>query len=284
VLRGVTYRAPWHDGENVAECMVTRQVDPMVLVRRQSWNTNALAPYITYGVSYDADPSKPTELLQGYAWDRCEGLDPECACGFYAYHSGDVYYATAGPGCRVQGVIEGYGRMILGTKGYRAQKARILAICGPPPTEATTRRRAAQANRDAVARSLKQLELIAALPAKADRHLAIMTIASAFLAALAPGMIRPAALALCGFVGATLLVVKRARSEGVDEARLSLEEELEKLDATLAGMPNDYYEYVEKAKARYPGVEFFTDVAEMQAKYPVESLADLAHEAGESNG
>jgi hypothetical protein len=283
VLRGVTYRAPWRDGENVAECMVTRQVDPMVGLRN-SWQSNAMPPYTTSGVAFADDPDEPPAIQQGFEWDRCGGLDPECGCGFYAYHSGDVYYATSGPGCRVQGIVEAYGRMVLGTKGYRAQKARILAICAPPATEATVRRRGVQANRDSVARSLKQLEFLASLPDRADRHLAVMTVASAFLAALAPSLIRPAMLALCGFVGVSMLVLRRARRDGVEATRLALEEELEKLDSTLRSMPNDYYEYVERAKAVYPSVEFFTDPAEMHAKYPVESLSTLASEVRESDG
>jgi hypothetical protein len=282
VLRGVTYRAPWVDGENVAECMVTRQVDPMAPLRN-TWCSSSMPPYTTSGVAFDADASKPPEVQQGYEWDRCDGLDPECGCGFYAYHSGDVYYATAGPGCRVQGIIEAYGRMVLGTKGYRAQKARIVAICAPPSNEISVRRRGVQATRDSVARSLTQLELLAALPAKADKHLAIMTVASAFLAALAPGLLRPAALAVCGFVGASLVVLRRARREGVEATRLSLERELEALDGTLRSMPNDYWDFVEKAKARYPSVEFFTDPAEMHLKYPTESLTELARQVSESN-
>jgi hypothetical protein len=48
-----------------------------------------------------------------------------CSCGFYAYLNGFNEYNHA---TRVTGVIEGYGETLIGSRGFRAQKARILAI------------------------------------------------------------------------------------------------------------------------------------------------------------
>lgn len=52
-------------------------------------------------------------------------------CGFYAYFDGcdDGGYGSTDPG--VCGVIEGYGEVLIGTKGFRAKKARILALAVP---------------------------------------------------------------------------------------------------------------------------------------------------------
>lgn len=50
-----------------------------------------------------------------------------CSCGFYAYlddKHGDV-------GGEVRGVIEGYGRVTVGSRGFRAEKAKILALVVP---------------------------------------------------------------------------------------------------------------------------------------------------------
>jgi hypothetical protein len=48
-----------------------------------------------------------------------------CRCGFYAYHvkrdGGDFSGA-------VDGIVEGYGVVTVGSKGFRCQKARILAL------------------------------------------------------------------------------------------------------------------------------------------------------------
>lgn len=49
-----------------------------------------------------------------------------CGCGFWAYWKADDA-ARHGQGYIV-GVIEGYGRTRIGTKGFRCQKARILGI------------------------------------------------------------------------------------------------------------------------------------------------------------
>lgn len=48
-----------------------------------------------------------------------------CSCGFYAYLNGFNEYNHY---TRVTGVIEGYGETLIGSRGFRAQKARILAI------------------------------------------------------------------------------------------------------------------------------------------------------------
>lgn len=65
--------------------------------------------------------------------DRC-GSSPgkNCTCGFYATHI--PFYATHIPlpwRGSVIGVIEASGRVIIGTQGFRAQKARIVAVVDP---------------------------------------------------------------------------------------------------------------------------------------------------------
>jgi hypothetical protein len=51
-----------------------------------------------------------------------------CMCGFYAYHDGTNTYAGT---VTISGIMMGYGRCVHGTKGFRAEKARILAIVKP---------------------------------------------------------------------------------------------------------------------------------------------------------
>lgn len=51
-----------------------------------------------------------------------------CACGFYAYLDGTNTYAKRD---RVTAVIEGYGVCTVGERGFRAEKARLLAIVLP---------------------------------------------------------------------------------------------------------------------------------------------------------
>lgn len=52
----------------------------------------------------------------------------ECSCGWWAYWGERNTYAGEG---RVAGVIEGYGRTIVGSRGFRSARARIAALTIP---------------------------------------------------------------------------------------------------------------------------------------------------------
>lgn len=49
----------------------------------------------------------------------------DCMCGFYAYLTGHNEYHTDD---RATGIIEGWGEVLIGTKGFRATKARVVAL------------------------------------------------------------------------------------------------------------------------------------------------------------
>lgn len=53
--------------------------------------------------------------------------DENCGCGFWAYWT--VNAAPLYGQRRVMGVVEGYGRTLIGDKGFRCEKARIVALC-----------------------------------------------------------------------------------------------------------------------------------------------------------
>jgi hypothetical protein len=61
------------------------------------------------------------------------GIDPDCECGFYAYTNTaeDNPYLRTDRNLHVQGVIQGWGRTVIGTKGFRCTLARIVAIVLP---------------------------------------------------------------------------------------------------------------------------------------------------------
>lgn len=132
-LHGSVHPVEWSAGENVARCIFA----------------NALIRRILKGDDGDGDHDL---------------LSLDCTCGFYAYFDGvhaENYRdrrahnvgvdrlredATDRPRdererllderdltgtCDVVGVIEGYGRIVVGDKGFRAEKARILAIARP---------------------------------------------------------------------------------------------------------------------------------------------------------
>lgn len=71
---------------------------------------------------------QPTDIVGG----REHGLltpVPECDCGFWAYANGDHIVCVHGPA--VLGIIEGWGRMVIGPHGFRSQYARIVALSFP---------------------------------------------------------------------------------------------------------------------------------------------------------
>jgi hypothetical protein len=47
----------------------------------------------------------------------------DCTCGFYG-----VFYPSLIPTRHVFGVVEAYGRVVVGPKGFRAARARVLAL------------------------------------------------------------------------------------------------------------------------------------------------------------
>ena len=58
--------------------------------------------------------------------------DPDCVCGFYAYTSPEsLSRNSTGWTYVVFGIIKAYGRVTQGTKGFRAEKADILALTRP---------------------------------------------------------------------------------------------------------------------------------------------------------
>lgn len=100
------YGGQWEPGvENVAHCR---------------------APVSTT-VTYD-----PSAILvpQAFYPPRHRSPDDTCTCGFYAYWSTNpqIPFMPTPNELSVLGVIEGYGRCLIGEKGLRCEKARIRGV------------------------------------------------------------------------------------------------------------------------------------------------------------
>lgn len=98
----------WVAGENVAECQ--RQDPFMISLGGVQYRMNPLTLAIE-------SPTTP---------ERCDVVHPDCTCGFYAYWTVDAASVTRD--CNVIGVVEAYGKVTVGEKGFRAEKAKILAV------------------------------------------------------------------------------------------------------------------------------------------------------------
>jgi hypothetical protein len=71
------------------------------------------SPASIRGAGEDIEVSQPPHSLE------------TCTCGFYGYFDGSDDYHDNG---RITAVVEAYGEVIIGTRGFRAMKARILAV------------------------------------------------------------------------------------------------------------------------------------------------------------
>jgi len=87
-LTGVSFKKVWLPGENQAKCYAESDGHPEIL---------------DFGAHL-----------------------PECVCGFYGYYDGSNDYRQSET--TITGVIEGYGSTVIGSRGFRCAKARIVAL------------------------------------------------------------------------------------------------------------------------------------------------------------
>jgi hypothetical protein len=122
-LRGVVHHHIWRPGENVAKC----QVDPMTrALTKRLYGGLIHGLYAGTYTAVEVPAEKPEPPAEPPKHDMAK-----CACGFYGFLDGSADYHNPG---RVEGVIEAYGDVHLGTRGFRATKARIIALCVPEPS------------------------------------------------------------------------------------------------------------------------------------------------------
>lgn len=109
-LQPVAHQPLWVAGENVAECLGFPSENQ---VERRTGEAYAL------------------RVERERAWKSNHAM-ADCGHGFYAYYSSDNALRSAYAYPVVTGVIEGYGETFIGTKGFRASKARVVALSVEP--------------------------------------------------------------------------------------------------------------------------------------------------------
>lgn len=144
-LRGLAYPATWEVGENVATCYRAERVEeipPPPAASYGGWTvyngqiTFHNGAHLQFGSPWNWYQGRGAELVEGWRHIPCSGVEPDCSCGFYAYHNrAQADQELFNPfNMHAVGVVEGYGRVVLGPLGWRAQKARIVALATPYPT------------------------------------------------------------------------------------------------------------------------------------------------------
>lgn len=153
-LTGVSYKQVWTPGENVAICRRGDDDSWSSIGRLMAATYRFNVPTINYVVDYAAAEEKKrswTDAILGTSPHAAraaeeavkraeeerkekERLEAEkkardtltdCSHGFYGYYDGSNDYYKQG---MVMGVVEGYGETVIGTRGFRCMKARIVAL------------------------------------------------------------------------------------------------------------------------------------------------------------
>jgi len=116
-------RIPFAPGENVAACYANR---PLTVGDPAASNTfiGGTVHMSTRGIVWVPGPAESQFTARAHP----AGVK-DCVCGFYAYFDGSNAYHT---GHTVAAIIEGYGRCTIGTRGFRAEKARLVALIVKP--------------------------------------------------------------------------------------------------------------------------------------------------------
>ena len=104
-LRGVTHDAVWTPGENIAE-------------HRSESFARGLISLSASGIQIRG-PETVTGNPQPHDFKACSH------CGFYAYFADNGMYVRS---AEVKAIIEGYGTVHVGSDGFRAGKARVVAL------------------------------------------------------------------------------------------------------------------------------------------------------------
>lgn len=262
ILRGVTYPQAWHPGENIAKCLVAR-LDGSEADLQEGYF------YQVAGIGIDDTMEAVPRVMAGYAAKGCgngnldSAMDAACSCGFYAYHSKNAVGYSTRHGARVLALIEGYGKVVVGALGFRAQKARIVAIVPPTPHEASQRRRDME-------RAISDIDEVL----HEDAEKPALTQGTAIVAGL--GLATSVLAPLFGgalLVGAGYNHFATARTR--EYARNQLELQRKKMVREYDAMPNDYVETMARFRENYPEVEMHDTAAEMLGKRPLVSLTHL---------
>lgn len=190
-----------------------------------------------------------------------------CFCGFYGYYANQRNtYADSmwmiGE-CPVSGVVEAYGKTVLGTKGFRASKARIVALCLPP-------------YRDPVA-DIKASWLVRRIERTHDWDRSSYGTDAYDIA----GWVTCAlSLAASGFVvmlpwlAPLLAALFVAGAYTVWSSFKAIDYHYDLLIARKFG-PRDWTERYEKVRARYPDIPVYDTVEAMLAAHPVTPPPDV---------
>lgn len=124
-LTGVSYPEVWKPGVNHARCSrMSRPLDPY------SYLAAAVAGFGVMDVQRAMrrkEVSSPPVSLTKKPQHRAGEMP--CSCGYYAYF--DRGHNPHHNGAQVEGIVQGHGVTTVGSRGFRAERAEIVALIKP---------------------------------------------------------------------------------------------------------------------------------------------------------
>jgi hypothetical protein len=135
-LTGYTHRTVFTPGENVGECRKGEDdaTGGWLLPHRAFWGFSDPWSF-TVGPTWSApsivdDAPGVKDVTLAHAKPKHRVGQKDCTCGYYAYFDGQNDYHDKSD-ARLAGLIEGYGNVTIGERGFRAQKAKLVALIIP---------------------------------------------------------------------------------------------------------------------------------------------------------
>ena len=102
------------------------------------------------GFRFEPEDDSLRSLVYDYVWDDginhavcartttwsrpptgCPFPNKRCSHGFYAYYKEDYYPVSFNKAILLSGVINGFGRCVIGNDGYRSEYASLVALASP---------------------------------------------------------------------------------------------------------------------------------------------------------
>lgn len=271
-LRGCTYPVPWTPGENTARCMVARSaMTSHVVIINDAPIFGAHAGWI-----YPENANADVVPIEGFTQDPCDGLDPDCGCGFYAFYDADT--ARQQSYGSVRGAIEGWGRIVAGPKGFRAQHARVVAIVKPhQPPKRISGKLGLQMRLTALDKAQSSLHDVDWF----SRRGKWFGIAAAYTQlVVACTVSNPLVWAIIG-AGAVIVLAadfihrRWMQRRAINAIRHAIDQTRQMI-AHIDGQPVETVEaLLERFKARYPDVKVYDTLDELLANHPPSNVSAL---------
>lgn len=242
-LTGLTHQVVWRPGENLATCRRRKQTDACMGAHDHSYRMTMH----TSSSSWSGMPTRTEYADDCTEPNPCKGLDPACACGFYAFYGSESTYHDTRP-ATVTGIVECYGKTVVGTKGFRAEKGQLVALCIPSVgiTETIKNTR--------ISTAAKGFGLYFAPP--------LVTLPAMAL----PGAVDRVAFVLFGLttcVSTSTFLIRRGNRKMAERAKRSSD--------TLGTETRS--ELYARVRENYPDVPTYGSVADMLAAHPTDQYA-----------